>query len=68
MRAFTDDELDRAAPFSLSLGAAVTAQFVIEDTRCGTAGTIWRVFAPPLAADSPGIAPGVQFSVSLSMI
>jgi hypothetical protein len=30
-RAFTDDELDRAAPFSLSFGAPVTAQFVIED-------------------------------------
>ena len=29
--AFTDDELDRAAPFSLSFGAPVTAQFVIED-------------------------------------
>jgi hypothetical protein len=31
VRAFTDDELDRAAPFSLSHGAPVTAQFVIED-------------------------------------
>jgi DinB family protein len=31
VRAFTDDELDRAAPFSLSYGAPVTAQFVIED-------------------------------------
>jgi hypothetical protein len=31
VRAFTDDELDRAAPFSLSSGAPVTAQFVIED-------------------------------------
>ena len=31
VRAFTDDELDRAAPFSLSDGAPVTAQFVIED-------------------------------------
>jgi hypothetical protein len=31
VRAFTDDELDRAAPFSLSLGAPVTSQFVIED-------------------------------------
>ena len=30
-RTFTDDELDRAAPFSLSFGAPVTAQFVIED-------------------------------------
>ena len=29
--AFTDDELDRAAPFSLSFGAPMTAQFVIED-------------------------------------
>ena len=29
--AFTDDDLDRAAPFSLSFGAPVTAQFVIED-------------------------------------
>jgi hypothetical protein len=29
--AFTDDQLDRAAPFSLSFGAPVTAQFVIED-------------------------------------
>ena len=29
--AFTDDELDRAAPFSLSFAAPVTAQFVIED-------------------------------------
>jgi hypothetical protein len=31
VRAFTDDELDRPAPFSLSYGAPVTAQFVIED-------------------------------------
>src|SRR5258705_8283297 len=31
VRALTDDELDRAAPFSLSYGAPVTAQFVIED-------------------------------------
>ncbi len=28
---FTDEELDQAAPFSLSFGAPVTAQFVIED-------------------------------------
>ena len=31
VRAFTDEELDRAAPFSLSFGAPVTAQFAIED-------------------------------------
>jgi hypothetical protein len=31
VRAFTDDELDGSAPFSLSFGAPVTAQFVIED-------------------------------------
>jgi hypothetical protein len=31
VRAFTNDELDKAAPFSLSFGAPVTAQFVIED-------------------------------------
>jgi hypothetical protein len=31
VRAFTDDELDHAAPFSLSFGAPVTAQFVLED-------------------------------------
>ncbi|MBA3765863.1 MAG: DinB family protein [Acidobacteria bacterium] len=31
VRAFTDDELDQAAPFSLSFAAPVTAQFVIED-------------------------------------
>jgi hypothetical protein len=31
VRAFTDEELDRAAPFSLSFDAPVTAQFVIED-------------------------------------
>ena len=31
VRAFTDAELDTAAPFSLSFGAPVTAQFVIED-------------------------------------
>jgi SAM-dependent methyltransferase len=31
VRAFADDELDSAAPFSLSYGAPVTAQFVIED-------------------------------------
>ena len=31
VRAFTDEQLDRAAPFSLSYGAPVTAQFVIED-------------------------------------
>jgi len=33
VRAFTDEELDRAAPLSLSLGAPMTAQFVIEDTH-----------------------------------
>ncbi|HKV76430.1 MAG TPA: DinB family protein [Gemmatimonadales bacterium] len=31
VRALSDDELDRAAPFSLSFDAPVTAQFVIED-------------------------------------
>jgi hypothetical protein len=31
VRAFTDEELDRAAPLSLSFGAPVTAQFVVED-------------------------------------
>jgi hypothetical protein len=31
VRALTDEELERAAPFSLSFGAPVTAQFVIED-------------------------------------
>ena len=31
VRAFTDEELDQAAPFALSHGAPVTAQFVIED-------------------------------------
>jgi hypothetical protein len=31
VRAFTDDELDTAAPFALSYGAPMTAQFVIED-------------------------------------
>jgi SAM-dependent methyltransferase len=31
VRAFTDEELDQAAPFSLSFDAPVTAQFVIED-------------------------------------
>ena len=31
VREFTDEELDQAAPFGLSFGAPVTAQFVIED-------------------------------------
>jgi hypothetical protein len=31
VRGFSDAELDRAAPFSLSFGAPVTAQFVLED-------------------------------------
>jgi hypothetical protein len=31
VRELTDEQLDRAAPFSLSYGAPVTAQFVIED-------------------------------------
>jgi hypothetical protein len=31
VRAFTNEELDKAAPFSLSFGAPMTAQFVIED-------------------------------------
>jgi len=31
VRAFTDEQLDRAAPFSLNAGAPLTAQFVIED-------------------------------------
>ena len=31
VRAFSDAELDTAAPFGLSFGAPVTAQFVIED-------------------------------------
>jgi hypothetical protein len=30
-RSFTDEQLDTAAPFSLSFGAPVTAQFVLED-------------------------------------
>ena len=35
VRAFSDEELDRAAPFSLSFGAPVTAQYVIEDHALG---------------------------------
>ena len=31
VRSFTDTQLDTAAPFSLSFGAPVTAQFVLED-------------------------------------
>ena len=31
VRAFTDDDLDQAAPLSLSFGEPVTLQFVIED-------------------------------------
>jgi hypothetical protein len=31
IRTFTDEQLDSAAPFSLSFGAPVTAQFVLED-------------------------------------
>jgi hypothetical protein len=31
VRSFTDGELEQAAPFSLSFGAPVTAQFVLED-------------------------------------
>jgi hypothetical protein len=31
VRTFTDEQLDQAAPFGLSFGAPVTAQFVIED-------------------------------------
>ena len=31
VRKMTDEELDSAAPFSLSYGAPMTAQFVIED-------------------------------------
>jgi len=31
VRRFTDEELERAAPFSLSYGAPMTTQFVIED-------------------------------------
>ena len=31
VRAFSDEDLDRAAPFSLSYNAPVTAQFVVED-------------------------------------
>jgi hypothetical protein len=31
VRAFNDEQLDRAAPFGLSDGAPVTAQYVIED-------------------------------------
>jgi hypothetical protein len=31
VRKFTDEELDRAVPFSLSFGAPMTAQFVVED-------------------------------------
>lgn len=31
VRAFTDEQLDRAAPVSLNAGAPLTAQFLIED-------------------------------------
>ena len=31
VRGFNDEQLDQAAPFSLSYGAPVTAQFVLED-------------------------------------
>jgi len=31
VRGFSDEQLDRAAPFSLNAGAPLTSQFVIED-------------------------------------
>ncbi len=31
VRTFSDGDLDHAAPFALSYGAPVTAQFVLED-------------------------------------
>ena len=44
VRAFTDAELDQAAPFSLSYGAPVTAQFVIEDHALRHAWHhLWRI-------------------------
>ena|SRR6266850_5868755 len=51
VRAFTDDELDRAASFSLSFGAPVTAHSSSRTTHYGTAGTTWRGFARFSAAD-----------------
>ena len=44
VRTFTDAELDQAAPFSLSYGAPVTAQFVIEDHALRHAWHhLWRI-------------------------
>jgi hypothetical protein len=44
VRAFTDQELDNAAPFSLSFGAPMTAQFVIEDHAMRHSWHPWRRF------------------------
>lgn len=54
VRALTDDELDQAAPFSLSYGAPVTAQFVIEDHALRHSGTTWQGFARHWVGDCNG--------------
>ena len=51
IRAFTDEQLDSAAPFSLSFGAPMTAQFVIEDHALRHPGTISQRCARPWAGD-----------------
>ena len=50
--AFTDEQLDRAAPFSLSFGAPVTAQFVIEDHALRHSWHTWRRFERPWSAEN----------------
>jgi hypothetical protein len=49
VRAITDEELDRAAPFSLSFGAPVTAQFVIEDHGLAALGAYAQRSGPVIS-------------------
>lgn len=53
VRAMTDEELDRAASFSLSYAAPMTAQFVVEDHALRHA---WHHLARIRAAVDPGRA------------
>ena len=60
VRGFTHEELDHAAPFSLSFGAPVTAQFVIDDSRATA------LLTPP-GADAQGAASVIAAEPSVTL-
>ena len=68
VRTFTDDELDRAAPFSLSLARLSPRSSSLRITHCGTAGTTWRALERPWAGEIDSCQTAKTIRTSLAFL